>query len=61
MKELFELYALREENSILRIENEELRQKWYEASELAFQQAITSDKMKLDLIISGCLVKPEAK
>jgi hypothetical protein len=49
---------LKEQNRLLWEENEQLRQEKHEAIELAFQGALASDKMKLDLILSGCLTKP---
>lgn len=55
-----EVYFLRKQIVLLIEENKELRKQAYDASELAFQSAITSDKMKFDLIMSGCLIKPKA-
>lgn len=39
-------------------ENKQLRAQVSELSALAFSMAQTSDRMKLDLILSGCLTKP---
>lgn len=39
-------------------ENKVLRKQAHDATEQMFQGCLTSDRMKLDLILSGCLVKP---
>lgn len=50
--------ALSFENLCLRKENEDLREASFRASRLAFEGALVSDRMKLDLILNGCLVVP---
>lgn len=62
MKALSDYDSKREKYiTILEKENAQLKKQVSEAVNLAFDGAIASDRMKLDLIMSGCLSKPKEK
>ncbi len=60
--ELYDLIdKLEIDNDRLRKENEKLQVDVQRLSKLAFDGAAASDRMKLDLILSGCLTAPSQK